>query len=359
MSQRITVNGIGDGYEVAVETGGLDRVAGRLPACGRAVVVTNDAVGPLYLGRVETSLRSVGIEPIPVTIPDGEQHKTLGTLRLVYDAALAAKIERGTPLVGLGGGVTTDLAGFAAATLLRGLPYVPVPTSLLAMVDASVGGKTGVNHAAGKNLIGSFHPPHAVLIDPATLATLPERELRGGLAECVKHDVIRDADHLATMERDVQKYLSRDVDALAELVGHNVNIKAKVVAADPYEKGERAHLNLGHTFGHALEKATKYAVSHGEAVAVGTVCACRVTAELGLMTNAEAARVEALLTACGLPTAGVDADVDEVVAAMSSDKKIRGGRVRFVLPVGLGAATIRDDVPPALVREVVARATQG
>ena len=350
---QIRVTGIGDGYDVAVVAGLIDRVGEHLPACSRAAVVTNDVVAPLYLERVTASLRAAGVEPIPVVIPDGEPRKTLETLQLVYDALLPLNIERGTPLVALGGGVTTDLAGFAAATLLRGVPLVAVPTSLLAMVDASVGGKTGVNHAAGKNLIGSFHPPHAVLIDPATLATLPPRELRGGLAECVKHDVIRDAHHLDVMETNAFKYLAGDADALAELVVHNVRVKAAVVAADPFERGERAHLNLGHTFGHAFEKVTKYAVSHGEAVAVGTVCACRVAVAMKLLSEADAAKVERVLVACGLPTGGVAADLDAVIAAMASDKKVLSGRVRFVLPARLGHAVVRDDVPPAVVREAV------
>ena len=351
--EPIGVTGIGDGYDVIVAAGLVDRVGGHLTPCARAAVVTNDVVAPLYLERVENSLRAAGVEPIPVVVPDGERHKTLATVQFVYDALLPLNIERGTPLVALGGGVTTDLAGFAAATLLRGLPLVSVPTSLLAMVDASVGGKTGVNHAAGKNLLGSFHPPRAVLIDPATLSTLPPRELRGGLAECVKHDVIRDATHLDAMEADAAKYLAGDAAALAELVLHNVRIKAAVVAADPFEKGERAHLNLGHTFGHAFEKATQYTVSHGEAVAVGTVCACRVAVALKMLSEADAARVERVLIACGLPTGGVSADVDQVVAAMASDKKVQAGRVRFVLPDRLGHAVVRDDVPPQVVRNAV------
>ena len=356
MNQSATstrVTGIGEGYDVAVAAGMIDRVGEYLPPCGRAAVVTNDVVAPLYLERIETSLRAAGVEPISVVVPDGERHKTLATVQFVYDALLPRNIERGTPLIALGGGVTTDLAGFAAATLLRGLPLVSVPTSLLAMVDASVGGKTGVNHAAGKNLIGSFHPPHAVLIDPATLATLPPRELRGGLAECVKHDVIRDAAHLDAMESNAAKYLAGNADALAELVVHNVRIKVAVVAADPFERGERAHLNLGHTFGHAFETVTRYAVSHGEAVAVGTVCACRVAVALGMLPESDAAKVERVLVACGLPTGGVSADVEQVIAAMSSDKKVRAGRVRFVLPDRLGHAVVRDDVPPQVVRDAV------
>ena len=346
-------------YDVTVAAGLLDEVGPRLRELApspKAIVVTDSNVAPLYLGRVKSSLETAGYEVIAVTISAGEPHKSLDTLRQVYDEVLPAKIERSTPLIGLGGGVTTDLAGFAAATLLRGLPYVAVPTSLLAMVDASVGGKTGVNHPAGKNLIGSFHMPRAVFIDPETLSTLPARELRNGLAECVKHDVIRDGRHLIEVfEHDADAYVAGDVAALTELVAHNVRIKAAVVKADPFEQGDRAHLNLGHTFGHAFEKTTNYAVAHGEAVAAGTACACRVSTELGLMKSTEAERVVRLLSGLALPVADVEAGVEEVLAAMRSDKKVRDGRIRFVLPVGLGAATVRDDVPESVVRDALSR----
>ncbi len=349
---RIQVTGIGEAYDVTVSTGLLDRV-GEFVTANRAAIVTNEVVGPLYLDRVEASLRAAGIEPLAVIIPDGEAHKSMATLQRVYDALLSQTIERSTPIIALGGGVITDLAGFAAATMLRGVPLISVPTSLLAMVDASVGGKTGVNHAAGKNLIGAFHPPAAVLIDPTVLVTLPDRELRGGLAECIKHDVIRDADHLAVLEANVPKYLVRDVETLTELIAHNVHIKAAVVAADPYERGERAHLNFGHTFGHAFEKATHFALSHGEAVGVGMICAVHVAVAMKMMEQVDASRVERLIAAAGLPVDGVEADLEAVLAAMQSDKKVVSGQVRFVLPTRLGEVTVRGDVPPATVRMAV------
>ena len=356
IGKTIRVMGIGDGYDVLVAAGLLDRVGEHLPACSKAAVVTNDVVAPIYLERVKASLRAAGVEPIRVVVPDGERHKTLETLSRVYDELLPRRIERGTPIVALGGGVTTDLAGFAAATLLRGLPLVSVPTTLLAMVDASVGGKTGVNHAAGKNLIGAFHPPSVVLIDPATLETLPERELRGGLAECVKHDIIRDADHLGVMEEQAGAYLRREPAALADLVAHNVRIKAAVVAEDPFEHGVRAHLNLGHTFGHAVEKASHFRVSHGEAVAIGTCCASWLSARLGLMSDDEASKVCGLISKIGLRTnLGLDEGIEPeaVFEAMYTDKKVRGGRLRLVLPVGIGSATVRDDVSEDVVRDAV------
>ena len=344
---------------VLIATGLIDRVGEHLPCCDRAAVVTNDVVAPLYMDRVATSLRAAGVQPIPVIIPDGERHKTFDTLRMVYGALLSAKIERSTPLIGLGGGVTTDLAGFAAATLLRGLPYFAVPTSLLAMVDASVGGKTGVNHDAGKNLIGAFYQPRAVLIDPRVLATLPPAELRNGLAECIKHDVIRDADGFARLEREMPRLLAGDVDALTALVAHNVAIKAAVVAADPFEKGERAHLNFGHTFGHAIEKVTTYAVPHGEAVALGMCAAMRAAELLGMIDAESARRVVALIAAAGLPTRRAGLKADALIAAMGSDKKIERGRLRFVLTEAIGRVVVRDDVPERIVRDALAAVADG
>ncbi|MEM1011833.1 MAG: 3-dehydroquinate synthase [Planctomycetota bacterium] len=361
MSETITVTGLGKPYDVVVQAGLLAEVGEcvrQVAPAKQAVVVTNDVVWPLFEQVVTASLEAADFSVVPTVVKDGERYKTVDTLAEVYEAVLPKQIDRRTPVIGLGGGVATDLAGFAAATLLRGLPYVAVPTSLLAIVDASVGGKTGVNHAVGKNLVGAFYPASLVLIDPATLATLPERELRGGLAECVKHDVIGDAEHLATMEQQAEAYLSRDAEALAELVSHNVRVKASVVAEDPYEQGVRAHLNLGHTFGHAFEKVSDYAMSHGEAVAAGTVVACRLSADLGMMSAEEAKRVESLIQSLGLPTKIDPAlDVDAILSAMQSDKKVRDGKIRLVLPTRLGAATVRDDVDDDLIRRVVTAAS--
>jgi 3-dehydroquinate synthase len=354
--EPIRVTGLGEPYDVVVERGVLSRLVEHLPEAGKVVLVTNETLADLHADAAAGGLEAAGREVVRVTVPDGEGHKTPATLCRVYDEVLKSGIERGTPLIGLGGGVVTDLAGFAAATLLRGLPYVAVPTSLLAMVDASVGGKTGVNHPVGKNLIGAFYPACGVVIDPDVLSTLPPAELRAGLAECVKHDVIRDCEHLATMEAQGLAYLAGDVELLSRLVAHNVAIKAGVVAEDPYEQGVRAHLNLGHTFGHAFEKATGYAIRHGEAVAIGMACACRVSSELGLMTQAQALRVTTLLSSLDLPTRGVRASADVVLSAMRGDKKVRDGRVRFVLPEGLGAAVVRDDVSEELVRSAVEEA---
>ena len=318
-------------------------------------MLTDANVGPLHLPALQRSLASVGIEPIVATLPPGEAHKSLTALLPVYDAFLAAKMERSTPVLALGGGIVCDMAGFVAATLLRGVPFMPIPTTLLAMVDASVGGKTGVNHGVGKNLIGAFHQPTTVLADPIVLRTLPAEELSGGLAECIKHDVIRDSEGFARLESTLDDLLRVDVAALTELVAHNVRIKAAVVAADPFERGERAHLNFGHTFGHAVERVSDYAIPHGAAVALGMVAACTLAVDLGLLDPVSCDRVVKLIARAGLPTGGAPLDVDAVVTAMAYDKKVEGGRVRLVLPDRIGHVIVRDDVPRGAVAAAVRR----
>ena len=338
-------------YDVVVGHGLLGdwgrRVRDVAPAT-KCVIVADPNVGD-YLPAARAALGSAGYEVIDVTLAGGEAHKTLDGMRPAYDAALSAGIDRRTPVIGFGGGVTTDMAGFLAATLLRGVPLVQMPTSLLAMVDASVGGKTGVNHAAGKNLIGAFHQPRLVICDVDLLATLPGRELRCGLAECVKHDVIRDAGHFRQLGEVLPAVLAGDVAARADLVAHNVAIKAAVVKDDPHEHGVRAHLNLGHTFAHAIEKVTRHAVPHGEAVGLGLCAAAELATRTGGLSATEAAAVRRAVGAAGLPTGGLDADAAKLVAAMRFDKKVRDGRLRFVLPAGLGAARVAEGVPEAEV----------
>jgi 3-dehydroquinate synthase len=324
----------------------------------RALLLTDRAVAEHVLPRVRASLEGAGYELVVATIAPGEDSKNLAGLMPVFDAFLAAGIDRRTPLIALGGGIVGDMGGFVAATLLRGVPFIQIPTTLLAMVDASVGGKTGVNHRVGKNLIGAFYQPSVVLADVYALRTLPPRELRAGLAECIKHDIIRNADGFAELERHVADVLQLNAERLATVVAHNVAIKAKVVMADPFEHGERAHLNLGHTFAHAIETTTNYRYLHGEAVALGLVAAARLAEALKLTDAATRQRIVNLVAAAGLPTVAADLEVDRVVAAMAHDKKLQNGRLRFVLPVGLGAATIRDDVPVELVKDIV-RSLQG
>lgn len=352
----VAVKADGNRYDITIRRGLLSEIGPvlrSLTRASRAGLLTDSQVGPPYAGPVADSLRGAGIEPIVATVPAGEDQKTLDSVGRVYDVLLSAKIERSTPIVALGGGVIGDMGGFVAATILRGVPFVQAPTTLLAMVDASVGAKTGVNHAVGKNLIGAFHQPIAVLIDPAVLKTLPERELSGGLAECIKHDIIRDANGFAELERDIRRAFELDLDYLTRLIAHNVAIKAKVVEADPFEKGERAHLNFGHTFGHAIETVSGYTYSHGQCVALGMAAASQLAVELGMLDAESRRRIVAVIQQAKLPVAGLALATRDVVDAMKFDKKVRGGKVRFVLPDRIGHVIIRDDVPPQLVSRAV------
>jgi 3-dehydroquinate synthase len=346
-------------YDVRIGPGLLARLGPSVAALGGvtgAVIVTETTVGPLYAARAAESLTAAGLAAATVEFAAGEAHKTLATFSRMMDAVFAVSppIDRSTVIVPLGGGVTGDLGGFVAATALRGLRCYQCPTSLLADVDASVGGKTAVDHPAGKNLIGAFHQPAGVLIDVETLRTLDARELAGGLAECVKHAVIRDAGLLEFIEDQADALRAVDADAMTELITRNVAIKADVVAADEREAGERAHLNFGHTIGHAVEAYGGYGdVSHGEAVSLGMVAACRLAVGRGLIEDEAAARVEDLLARLNLPVRLGGLDADEIWRIMLHDKKTRGGQVRMVLPVMLGAAAIFDDITPHAVRDAL------
>jgi 3-dehydroquinate synthase len=343
-------------YDITVAPGLLARVGDllrNLSKSTKAAIVTDANLARTHLPALTDSLKRAGFEPIVATLPSGEDHKTLSDLLPVYDTLLGARVERSTPMLALGGGVVGDMTGFVAATVLRGVPFVQIPTSLLAMVDASVGGKTGVNHAVGKNLIGAFHQPIAVLIDTAVLKTLPERELRGGLAECIKHDIIRDADGFAQLEQNIGRAAALDVDYLTDLVAHNVAIKARVVEADPFERAERAHLNFGHTFGHAIETVSHYSYSHGECVALGMAAASFAAVRLGMLDQGSRDRILNVIRRANLPTTGLTLSTAEVVDSMGFDKKVRGGKIRFILPDRIGHVVIRDDVPPEFVWEAV------
>jgi 3-dehydroquinate synthase len=330
------------GTDLLAEAG--ERMA-EIGLAGRCAVITNETVGALYLPAVEQSLRAAGFEPTVVTVSDGEAYKSRETLDRIYDHLLPIGIDRHTALVALGGGVVGDLTGFAAATLLRGVPVVQVPTTLLAQVDAAIGGKTAINHPAGKNLIGAFHQPRLVLADVATLRTLPERELLAGLAEVVKYGVIGDAALFERLEAEAPALLARDPDALAPVVASSARQKAVVVATDEREEGgERAVLNFGHTVGHALEAVSDYRrFLHGEAVAVGMVAAARVSHALGVCDAEVGARIERLLSGLGLPTAvPSELRTPALAAAMQRDKKARGGRIRFVAVESIGRTRFVD-----------------
>jgi 3-dehydroquinate synthase len=345
-------------YDVRIGAGlleGLGQAVGGLapaPSCG---IVSDAHVGPLYLEKAKASLGATGYRVITHVIPAGEQHKTLGTVSAALDTFLNAKVERATPIIALGGGVVGDLTGYVAASLLRGVPFIQVPTTLLSAVDASVGGKVGVDHPAGKNLIGAFHQPRLVLTDVAMFKTLPAREIRCGLAECIKHAVIRDASLFDFIRGHAAQILGCELEAMATLVARNVAIKAAVVQEDPFEKGVRALLNFGHTFGHAIETVGEYAgVAHGEAVALGMVAAGRMAEKLGRFPKSDLDAMIGLIGAVGLPTGLPGLEVEKTFAGMFTDKKVRGGRLRFILPARIGEAEIVTDVPEGAVREALA-----
>ena len=316
----------------------------------RVAIVSNTTVAPLYLERLKKCLEEEGVKVVSIILPDGEQYKNVETLTLIYDALLSNRCERNTPLIALGGGVIGDMTGYAAATYLRGVPFIQIPTTLLSQVDSSVGGKTGINHPLGKNMIGAFYQPQVVLADIATLNTLPDRELRAGLAEVIKYGLIRDLPFLEWLEENMQKLLERDVEALQYAVVHSCESKAEVVGNDERESGERALLNLGHTFGHAIENGMGYGVwLHGEAVAAGTVMAVDLSQRIGWIEEKDVARVKDLFVRAGLPTVSPKLGIEQYLKLMGLDKKVVDGQIRFVLLKSLGHAVISDAVPPALL----------
>ncbi len=342
-------------YPIHIGSGLLHRPELLQPciAGSRVAVVTNETVGPLYLDALLKQLTPW--DPVCVVLPDGEVYKTLDVLNNIYTTLLKNRCDRKTTLIALGGGVVGDMAGFAAATYQRGVPFIQVPTTLLAQVDSSVGGKTGVNHALGKNMIGAFHQPECVIIDIDTLSTLPDKELSAGLAEVIKYGLIGDAEFFVWLELNLDKLLQRDPQALAYAIERSCTDKARVVAADEREVGSRALLNLGHTFGHAIETGAGYgAWLHGEAVAAGMCMAADLSRRLGWLTPDEFARIEKLIQRAQLPTrAPKTLPAGKLRELMSVDKKVEAGKLRLVLPKGLGHAVITQDFPPALLDETL------
>ncbi len=323
----------------------------------QVAVVTNTTVAPLYLDRLCEPLRAAGVTIVPIVLPDGEQYKTTETLGQIYDALLENRCERNTTLIALGGGVVGDMTGYAAATFLRGVPFIQVPTTLLAQVDSSVGGKTGINHPLGKNMIGAFWQPKLVLADTQTLNTLPDRELSAGLAEVIKYGLIRDPDFFVWLEQNMSRLLSREPDALAYAIRRSCENKAEVVAADERESGERALLNLGHTFGHAIEAGMGYGVwLHGEAVAAGTMLAADLSRRLGWLSDADVGRIEAIHLAANLPTVAPKLGVDAYLDFMGLDKKVADGKIRLILLQSIGKAVFTADYPSMSLRDTLAAA---
>lgn len=320
----------------------------------QVAIVTNTTVAPLYLATLKNALNSAGVDVISVILPDGEVYKDTETLSLIYDALLKHRCERKTTLIALGGGVIGDMTGYAAATFLRGVPFIQIPTTLLSQVDSSVGGKTGINHPLGKNMIGAFYQPQAVLADIDTLQTLPQRELSAGIAEVIKYGLIRDADFFDWLELNMSKLISLDESVTAYAVYRSCQNKAEVVAADEHETGERATLNLGHTFGHAIENAMGYGVwLHGEAVSAGTMLAANLSQQLGWLTRADVARIGNIFKAANLPTKAPTLGVEKYLDLMRLDKKVVDGKIRLVLQQGIGKSIVTSDYDASKLRETL------
>ncbi len=348
---RITVPTPDGHYHICLGEGVLAQsgrlLANRNLAKGQAAIVTNADIAGHYAETLSDSLKQESYAPVLCVVPEGEAHKTLATVQGLYDQFVAAGLDRRSPIIGLGGGVIGDMAGFAAATYLRGAPFVQVPTSLLSMVDASVGGKTGVDLPQGKNLVGAFKQPAVVIIDPDVLTELPAAEFRAGLAETAKHGILGAPELFRQLEEEGPTNLTH-------MIADAVRVKVDVVIEDPFERGRRATLNLGHTFGHAIEQVSGYRLRHGEAVAVGTVAAARMAVALDRCDQSTADRIENCLERLGLPTSASGLDLDEVYAMMFQDKKRQGKMLRLIIPQDIGDVVIIDDPGADFVRDALA-----
>jgi len=353
----IKVNLGGRSYPVVVGAGALRSIGPRLARLGvgrRAALISDRTVLGLYGRAVLESLKTAGFAVSEILVPEGEMAKSLAVAEQCWDRCLGARLDRNSTLLALGGGAVGDLTGFVAATYMRGIPFVQLPTTLLAQVDASVGGKTAIDHPRAKNLIGAFHQPRLVITDPETLVTLPDREFRSGLAEVVKHGVVLDADYFADIEAGVEKILRRDLPTLERIIAGSCRLKARIVEADEREGDSRALLNYGHTVGHALEAVTDYSRwLHGEAVSIGMVAAGRLAQRLGVAAGDVAERPLRLLRAFGLPVTLDGPAPDTILEAMGRDKKVRDGKLPFVLAPRIGEGLLTFDVPVDLVRETL------
>lgn len=333
-------------YPIHIGRGLLSDASLILPHLKRknVAIVTNTTVEPLYLATLTNTLQAAGVTVIPIVLPDGEAYKNSDTLNTIYDALLQHRCERSTTLIALGGGVIGDLTGYAAATYLRGVPFIQIPTTLLSQVDSSVGGKTGINHPLGKNMIGAFYQPQLVLADIDTLKTLPPREFSAGVAEVIKYGLIRDAKFFDWLEANMAKLMQLDEQVLSEAIYRSCQNKADVVAKDEHEQGERALLNLGHTFGHAIENAMGYGVwLHGEAVAAGTMMAADLSQRMDWLTADQVARIKNSLLAANLPLLPPKLGAAKYLDLMGLDKKVENGKIRLVLQQGIGHAVITSD----------------
>jgi 3-dehydroquinate synthase len=344
-------------YRILVAIGALDTVGAELAKLrvGRkAILITDPAIDRLHGGPVARSLSGAGFDLIRLSVPEGEQAKVLETARGLWDRLLDAGCDRSSTVVALGGGAVGDLSGFVAATYMRGMNFVQVPTTLLAQVDASIGGKTAIDHPRAKNLIGAFHQPRLVLVDPAVLGTLPEREFRSGLAEVIKHGIVLDAGYFEDLEANVQALLRRDLTTLERVVAGSCRLKARIVERDEQEAELRWVLNYGHTVGHAIEAATGFQVwTHGEAVSLGIAAEARLAERLGIGSSAATKRQVSLLAAVGLPVTGIQVEPAAAVQALSRDKKSRDGRLPFVFAPEIGSFRVVPDVPRDAVLDVL------
>ena len=354
---RVLNVGLGERtYPIHIANGVLERTGELLRDLGvrRAIIVTNATVAQYWLAPLQQSLVAADVQRDIIEIDDGEAQKNFATLEYVLTRLIELRAERKTMLVALGGGVVGDIAGFAAAIYQRGMPFVQIPTTLLAQVDSSVGGKTGINHPLGKNMVGAFYQPKAVMIDTRCLDTLPPREFAAGLAEVIKYGAIRDDEFFAWLEANIDAVVARDARALVRAIETSCAIKAAVVAADEREEGERALLNFGHTFGHAIESGVGYGEwLHGEAVATGMVLAAEVSQRLGAITSDDVARLRRLLERAQLPVKAPALGFERWKALMSHDKKVLSGSIRFVLLDAIGRAVVRSGVPDETLRGVL------
>jgi 3-dehydroquinate synthase len=343
-------------YEVRVGTTLLERIGFWLREkdfSGRAVVITDATVGGLYADTVSRGLIVAGFEVTLLEVPPGEEQKSLETAAGLYDRLTEALAERNTPVLALGGGVVGDLTGFVAATFMRGLPLVQVPTTLLAQVDSSLGGKTAVDHGRLKNIIGVFYQPVMVVADIDTLRTLPEDELANGLAEVIKAAAARNKKLFSFLEINIRRAKELHSGVLEDMIAEAARVKAEIVSKDEREKGLRSVMNFGHTVGHAIEAVSQFNLKHGQAVAIGMMAAAKISARMGMLAEGEVVRLENLIAAAGLPVKMPELDREEIMQAMRHDKKVRGDKIRFVLLKSIGDAFISDEVDPALVREVL------
>jgi len=358
--ESLTVSLADRSYPIHIGQGVISQSNLLLPhlASAKVVIVSNTTVAPLYAEALSGLLRNSGVESSTVRLPDGEQFKNWETLNSVFDFLLERHCDRTTTLIALGGGVVGDLTGFVAACYQRGVPFIQIPTTLLAQVDSSVGGKTAINHPRGKNMIGAFYQPSLVLADTDVLKTLPDGELRTGLAEVIKYGLIRDLPFLEWLEENLEKLLERQPDALVYAIARSCKNKAEVVSADEREKGERARLNLGHTFGHAIEAGMGYgAWLHGDAVAAGTMMAAELSYRLGWLGMDDLERIESLFRRAGLPTVGPAMGTAKYLELMQHDKKVQNGKMNLVLLEKIGGAVTTSSATVEDISAAIARRT--